>query len=74
MGDWDRMFGCDVSAESVIDSINRDNFAEQRREEREVRASRKKKFSTFQEARAWAKANPNKIFMPSPDGNGYVEK
>ena len=74
MGDWDRMFGCDVSAESVIDSINRDNFAEQRRGEREAHASRKKKFSTFQEALAWSKANPNKIFMPSPDGNGYVEK
>lgn len=73
MGDWDRMFGCDVSAESVIDSINRDYFAEQRRGEREARAFRKKVFSTFQEASNWAKSNPGKSFKRSTDGNGFTE-
>lgn len=73
MGDWDRMFGCDVSAESVTDSINRDYFAEQRRREREIRGSRKKVFSTFQEASNWAKSNPGKSFKRSADGNGFTE-
>ena len=73
MGDWDRMFGCGVSAESVIDGINRDYFREQRRGEREARASQKKAFSTFQEASNWAKSNPGKSFKRSPDGNGFSE-
>lgn len=73
MGDWDRMFGCGVSAESVIDSINRDYFAEQRRAEREARVSRKKVFSTFQEASDWSKNNSGKPFKRSPDGIGFVE-
>lgn len=34
MGDWDRMFGCDVSAESVIESINSSWKAEQRENSR----------------------------------------
>ena len=73
MGDWDRMFDCGVSAESVIDSINRDYFAEQRRAEREARVSRKKIFSTFQEASDWSKNNSGKPFKRSPDGNGFTE-
>ena len=73
MGDWDRMFGCGVSAESVIDSINRDHFAEQKRGEREGRASRKKVFNTFQEASNWAKSNPGRSIKRSPEGNGFSE-
>ena len=76
MGDWEDTFGCGVTAESVIDSINRDYLAEQRQEEREerlIRALRKKKFSTFQDASTWAKKNPGKSFKRSIDGNGFTE-
>lgn len=34
----------------------------------------KKKFSSFQDALVWAKANPGKTIIRSPDGVGFIEK
>lgn len=33
-----------------------------------------KKFSSFQDALVWAKANPGKTIIRSPDGVGFIEK
>ena len=34
----------------------------------------KKEFSSFQDALVWAKANPGKTIVRSPDGVGFIEK
>ena len=31
-------------------------------------------FSTFEEAKAWAKNNPGKAFTRAPDRNGFIKK
>ena len=34
----------------------------------------KQVFSDFSSAKSWAQANPGKVFVRSPNGNGFVEK
>ncbi|HHQ4563309.1 TPA: hypothetical protein ACSP13_002826 [Aeromonas veronii] len=34
----------------------------------------KRHFSTFEEAKVWAKSNPGKVISRSPTGEGYIEK
>lgn len=31
-------------------------------------------FETFEDAKAWAKENPGKTIVRSPDGKGYIKK
>lgn len=73
MGDWERIFGAGVSAETVIDRINNTNRREHEFDD-ESYDNQKMWFSTFQEALAWTKSNPGKAIVRSPDGEGFVEK
>ena len=54
----------------IIDENNSEYFREDRRKTK----NSKKKFSSFQDALVWAKANPGKTIIRSPDGVGFIEK
>jgi ABC-type uncharacterized transport system YnjBCD substrate-binding protein len=70
MGDFERTFGAGADFDRIIDDYN----SEYLREERKKTQNSKKEFSSFQDALAWAKANPGKTIIKSPDGVGFIEK
>ncbi|EJC0159876.1 TPA: hypothetical protein NWA23_004187 [Escherichia coli] len=70
MGDFERTYGAGADFDRIIDENNSEYF----REERQKAKNSKKEFSSFQDALAWAKANPGKTIVRSPDGVGFIEK
>ncbi|CNI62512.1 Uncharacterised protein [Yersinia pekkanenii] len=70
MGDFERTFGAGADFDGIIDGYN----SEYLREERQKTKNSKKEFSSFQDALVWAKANPGKTIIRSPDGVGFIEK
>lgn len=70
MGDFERTFGAGADFDRILDGYN----SEYLREERQKTQNSKKEFSSFQDALAWAKANPGKTIIRSPDGVGFIEK
>ncbi len=69
MGDFERTFGAGADFDRIIDENNSEYFREDRR-----KTKNSKKFSSFQDALVWAKANPGKTIIRSPDGVGFIEK
>ncbi len=70
MGDFERTYGAGADFDRIIDENNSEYF----REERQKAKNSKKEFSSFQDALVWAKANPGKTIVRSPDGVGFIEK
>ncbi|MCX8265961.1 hypothetical protein, partial [Escherichia coli] len=70
MGDFERTFGAGADFDRIIDENNSEYFREDRRKTKKF----KKNFSSFQDALVWAKANPGKTIIRSPDGVGFIEK
>ena len=70
MGDFERTFGAGADFDRIIDENNSEYFREDRRKTK----NSKKKFSSFQDALVWAKANPGKTIIISPDGVWFIEK
>ncbi len=78
MSDWEDFCEAngvanDEFAYDKLSAIYHDDYDEDKRKNRSARFS-KQRFDSFQKALAWSKSNPGKVIMPSPDGNGYVEK
>ncbi len=69
-GDFERTFGAGADFDRIIDENNSEYFREDRRKTK----NSKKNFSSFQDALVWAKANPGKTIIRSPDGVGFIEK
>ena len=70
MGDFERTFGAGADAVAIINGYNREYLQEERRS----RLNSKREFASFEEAVAWAKANPGKSIVRAPDGIGFIEK
>ena len=68
--DFDRTYGAGADFDRIIDENNSEYF----RDERQKAKNSKKEFSSFQDALVWAKANPGKTIVRSPDGVGFIEK
>jgi len=78
MGDWEKFceahgFANDESAYDKLSDIYHEK-PNTRQRYRSPPTKQKQHFGTFDEASAWSKINIGKIFIPSPDGNGYIEK
>ena len=68
MGDFERTYGAGADFDRIIDENNSEYF----RDERQKAKKFEKEFS-FQDALVWAKANPGKTIVRSPDGVGFIE-
>jgi len=74
MGDFERIFGAGASIESIINGINSTHVRDRHQQRRENTAPSKHKFSSFQEALAWAKSNPGKTIIRASNGAEFIEK
>ena len=68
-GDFERTYGAGADFDRIIDENNSEYFRDERQ-----KAKNSKKNSSFQDALVWAKANPGKTIVRSPDGVGFIEK
>ncbi len=79
MGDWEDIFGMDRSVETVINEIDQWNRQEERqkrkpyqRRDTGVSIQGARTFSSFQDALAWAKANPGRAITRIPGRDGFM--
>ena len=70
MGDFERTYGAGADFDRIIDENNSEYF----RDERQKAKNSKKNSLLFKMLWFWAKANPGKTIVRSPDGVGFIEK
>ena len=67
-GDFERTYGAGADFDRIIDENNSEYFRDERQ-----KAKNSKKNSSFKMLWFWAKANPGKTIVRSPDGVGFIE-